>query len=247
MKGIVLLTAAVTPDPALSVAVSSASTRLEQYKMAIAKWQKMAEQHSFRVVVVETSGFDPDQLRRSISELGTESLIVNYRPTEIIRSRGKGAIEAAAMEYALAQTPEFAAPSSVVYKSTGRLSVRNFASIVEPIHLDAIRVRRTLDRRYCDTRFFATTLHIWTRALAGMADEIDDSAGRFLENVLAKRLIDIEYAGAGTVERFPVRPAIEGTSGTSGSRYGSLRSRLIRPLIQVVEGRPLQRFANKQS
>lgn len=231
----ILLTAAVTPDPRFGSTVAHPGERLEEYRTAIRHWSSVADGAGFEMAVVETTGS---------RALANDVKVIDFTPTDAQAARGKGAVEAAALEHALV-TLEPARESTVV-KVTGRLVVENAERLIAPVAENVARVRRTLDRRYCDSRFFLTTAGFWTDHLTDMGEDVDDSAGRYLEHSLAHRLIRSEFFGHAQVELFPVRPVFSGRSGTNGNRYGTMRDRFSSPLIGAAEHVLAQKLGSKQ-
>jgi hypothetical protein len=231
----ILLTAAVTPDPRFGSTVAHPGERLEEYRTAIRRWSTVADGAGFEMAVVETTGS---------RALANDVKVIDFTPTDAQAARGKGAVEAAALEHALvALEPR---RESTIVKVTGRLVIENAHRLVVPIAENVAVVRRTLDRRYCDSRFFLTTAGFWTDHLADMGRDVDDSAGRYLEHSLAHRLIRSEFLDQTRVEQFPIRPLFSGRSGTNGNRYGTVRDRLSSPLMGAAEHALAHRLGSKQ-
>ena len=232
MSTLILLTAAVTPDPAFlahdapfRVALADPRVRAGQYRAAVDHWHAVAQAAGGRVAVVETSGAAHGDLTRR-SDVG----FVSYDVPPGLAAGGKGAIEATAIDHALASLEP--SPDTVLVKVTGRLLVANAAKVVGPVGDATVRVRRSLDRSFADTRIVVTTVGTWSEHLCGMGADVDDDHGRWLERVAAQRLILGEYAGALTVQRFPSPPRFAGASGTTGARYDGWRTRSVPPVVQ---------------
>ncbi|MFF1382219.1 hypothetical protein ACFVWT_01500 [Arthrobacter sp. NPDC058288] len=223
-NNLILLTAAVTPDVAFGSSLSDPKERLRQYRSAIDEWSRVADASDCDLVTVETTG-SGDSLRDQVR-------VVDFHAPEDTKQHGKGAVESAALDAAILACglPD----SSTVHKVTGRLTLRNAERLVAPLDNGA-RVRRTLDRTYCDTRFFSTNVKFWQTHLSGMANEVADDSGRYLEHVMAHRLMKAEYGGT-AVQRFPERPMLLGVSGTTGKSYGTLWQRALSPVLLRVEG-----------
>lgn len=221
---LILLTAAIVPDESFRNALSDPEERLSQYRTSIQFWSDVAVALDSRLLVVETSG--------SAELLADQAETVGFTPSARAKNAGKGAAEAEALEAAIraAELPE----DATLHKVTGRLKLRNWESTVLPLHYGAARVRRSLDRRYCDVRFFSATAGFWIQYLQGMSAEVSDDGGRYLEHVMAQRLILAEYAGE-KLERFAERPIFSGSSGTNGKSYGSLRERMLSPAMLRAE------------
>jgi len=217
---LVILTAAVTPHPDFAVALSDPSTRSAQYRLTAAKWGEIADNVGGKLVIIETTGADPQQVlpRGSCAEL------VAYSPQPDDIKRGKGAVEARALDDYL----EHAAmpPETTFYKCTGRIWIHNAPRLVQPLKVGEIAIRRRIDGLWADTRFFGTTLEVWRRHLTGMADQVYDDEDVHLEHVMARRLL----LGLGhdelKVRRLPAHPEWEGMSGTSGVAYRTRRTSL---------------------
>jgi hypothetical protein len=232
---IILLTAAVDPDPRFGSVVSASSERLGQYRRAVHFWSGVAEDSGYELAIVETTGSNL---------LRDQAPLISFTATDALVTRGKGAVEAAALDYALSVIEP--ASESAVVKVTGRLIVKNAIRLVRPLPENAIRARRTLDRGYCDSRFFVASAGFWADHLHGMAEEVRDGDGRYLEHVLAHRMSNAEFANGARVERFPERPSFLGTSGTSGTRYGSVLDRVKSPSIGIAERMLFRQLARKQ-
>lgn len=220
----ILLTAAIDPDPRFGSVVSAPEERLLQYRSAITYWSGVAKDLGYMLAVVETTGS---------SLLDRKVPVISFAATDTLVAQGKGAVEAAALDYALSVSA--LDPGATVAKVTGRLIVRNASQLLDPIAENAVRARRTLDRKYCDSRFFVASAGFWKDHLWGMAEEVKDCEGRYLEHALAHRLNNAEYLSGARVEKFPRRPLFIGTSGTNGKRYGSMVDRMMSPPIGAAE------------
>jgi len=230
--GILLLTAAVSPSPGIGTSLSSPRERARQYQVALASWLDFAHATSSRVVVVETTGATiEDLVPRNYDGLNFE--LLPHAPSDSMLAAGKGAVEAAAIDHVL-DTLDVAG-STVITKVTGRLSLRNPADVLQQLPPRTVAVRRTLDRRFADTRLVQTDCDTWKSRLHGMAEEVDERAGDILELVLAQRLIVAEYRRQIVVRSFPSRPSFLGASGTSGQRYDGLRQRVVETMSGLVE------------
>lgn len=239
--GYVILTAAVTPDPRFGSVLSDPKVRLGQYHNALAYWSKVAEKRDWKVLVVETTGFAAHDL---VTPAEQRVQALNFHPDDALVRRGKGAIEAAAIDFLLREAD---VPSSATfYKVTGRLTLANSSQLLTEVADGAALARRTIDGKYCDTRLFATQAAFWREHLGAMAEEVDETCGRYLEHVLAFRLVRAEYLHDVSVERFKRRPILVGISGTTGAHYGKLSGTLKNKLLSPVENAIVERFMKKQ-
>lgn len=243
---LVLLSAAVTPnqaflapDASYRMTVADPLARAAQYREALTGWRNVAERTGARVAVVETSGAVKSDLTDD-----PQVDFVRYLPADGLAALGKGAIETAAIDHAL--TTLDIAPADTVAKVTGRLQVRNAAVILHELGPDVVQVRRSIDRRFVDTRFMMFTAGVWRRYLYAMASEVDDDRSIWLERVVAQRLVTAEFTGGVTVQRFTDIPDLVGVSGTTGAAYGGRRSRLLPSVLRrKSEGAIRRLFAGR--
>ena len=233
MSGL-LLTAAVTPTVRHRVSVTDPEQRAAEYHAALRRWGATASRLGLDLVVVETTGAE----RSAFWPAGVPGRFLSCPPDACPpdvgpATRGKGAVEAAALDHAFARAPELG--EGTVYKCTGRLWVANAAALLAPLPAATARLRRTLDWSWVEGRLLGASVDVWRGVLAGMADEVDDPAGRYLEHVLADRLRPAWASGRVTVDRLPRRPVYVGRSGSTGHDYGSVRERVKRLGLPPVD------------
>lgn len=243
--GYVLLTAAVTPDPRYGSAISDAGVRLAQYQHALSNWASVAAAKDWSIVLVETTGCSGDEMLGVLGcELRKSVEFLNFSPAAALSERGKGAVEASAIDHALLslRLPD----NATFYKATGRLTLQNAGKLLTKVEASTATVRRTLDGTYCDTRFFATTVGFWRERLSGMEKDVDDESGRYLEHVMANRLRHAEYFQAVDVRRFQERPLLVGVSGTNGVTYGRIGATVREKLLGSIERNLLSKLMKKQ-
>lgn len=240
--GALILTAAVVPEVRYAVAVDDPKMRLSQYVHAIKYWSKVAADLHYKLCVVETSNFD---LLADIQEIDESILFLQFEASAEAKSRGKGAIEADALDAAIRSLSVWLGPRSTVYKVTGRLTLKDSTGVIAGLESHSFRVRRTMDRKFCDSRIFAASFSSWGSWLTGMGADVDDSSHRFLEHVIAKRVIDAEYAGS-SVDRFIQRPVLVGQSGTSGEKYGGILQTFSQRALAPIENLAAKHLLTKQ-
>lgn len=234
-----LLTATVRAPTSVRVSVADPVARAGQYRAAISAWRRLAPALGARIAVVENSGAAEDELFADVAGAPGSPPPVLLRAEQGDPRRGKGAMEADMIDQALAQLE--VAPGELVAKCTGRLVVPNAARAVPPFaagageRAPAIVLRATLGGSYVDTRLLVATTSAWSDVLAGMAQEVDEDAGHFLEHVVADRVHLGRSRQALAVHRFRQRPRFAGYSGTSGERYDTPAGRLRR-----VAGAPVE-------
>ncbi|WIE83847.1 hypothetical protein [Curtobacterium sp. MCPF17_021] len=246
MTGTVLLTATVRPNTTMYLVQHDPVARLEQYRHAISTWATQLEGTTFDLTVVETSGATATELLSAVdSGLRHRIRTIQYDPSESDASRGKGRLEADAIARGVAAVEQDSGPDQSIYKSTGRLVLRNARRLVRPIPLDAVRVRMTLDRSFADTRFVGAHAQAWRTVLLADTAAIDEEAGIYFEHVVAGSVARSAALQQIRIERFPERPHFAGQSGSTGRRYrGGLTSAV--PALPLLAERGLARLASRK-
>lgn len=220
MTGTVLLTATVRPNTTMYLTQHDPDARRAEYRHAISTWAMQLEGTPFDLTVVETSGATATELLSSVgSHLRPRIRVVQYDPSGSDASRGKGRLEADAIAHGLAAIEQDSGTDHGIYKSTGRLVLRNARRLVLPIPHDAVRVRMTLDRSFADTRFVGADAQTWRRVLLAETAAIDEQAGIYFEHVIAGAVARSAALQQIRIERFPERPDFVGQSGSTGRRY----------------------------
>lgn len=243
----VLLTAAVTPAPQFNAALSDPSVRLSQYQEAVASWASRSGQLGWQIVIVETTGCPAPLLTAKVdTSMKDRITVIPFLAGDEFISLGKGSVEAAAIDHALNSGAADIAEDSTFFKATGRLVVKNASDLLTRLPNNTAVVRRSLDGKYCDTRFFGTTVKFWNEHLSGMGTDVDDNEGRYIEHVLAHRLRETEYRERSLIQRFATRPDIDGQSGTTGAKYGRLGTLTVGSLLKPIETVLASRFSSKQ-
>ncbi len=243
----IILTVAVTPNPSYSVILARPEIRLDHYRQAIRYWTKIAAERGFGLIIVETSGYQgeliPDE---NANTVGVKTSVVNFTPDVSSAMRGKGAVEADSLDYVINNSELGLRNTDTFYKVTGRLTLANTAVLVGPIRQNTVVIRRTLNRKFADSRFFGTTVAVWKQHLTGMAADIDDAGLTFLEHAIAHRLAMAEFSNHLVVTQFRERPRIIGYSGTSGKQYRRVRSVLVARVMNGVEKKMMMLVEKKQ-
>lgn len=238
MRNSLLLTATVTPNVTSNVRLIDSALRLEQYQRAVDEWFAFASISGFELHIVETSGASPESLLSALPPAERHRVTFsNFVPDHALVSRGKGAIELAAIAAHARAHALFAEPGSL-YKVTGRLTVSNARRCVDPLSYRQVRARMTLDRSYADTRLFGASSDIWPVLIEDLQNHIDDSSGVYFEHALAGFIAAKVAIRQAKLSRFATRPIFKGMSGTSGASYGELAERaqsfLVRPFEYLL-------------
>lgn len=234
----VVLTATVRPNVGRLITVDGSVERLSQYRRSIPIWSEALRQSRFRLAVVETSGADRASLLSGLqSEIAREVTIIHYAPCADEIQRGKGAIEMAALDYALRHLEDLTGDSTI-YKATGRLSISNTTSLIKPLEVDRVCARMSVDRSWVDTRLVGASLSVWQNVLIPAGGLVDDDRGVYIEHAIASQLAAALALKKVVLARFPVRPAIAGISGSTGKRYHPRLERfkgiLFRPMESLL-------------
>src|SRR5438477_5223439 len=127
--------------------------RLQQYSYSIAAWQKETSARGWRLAVVETSE-SLGQLRESVGLESEDLTMLGYRPTAAELARGKGAVEASALDEVFQALNDTFEEDEAVFKVTGRLTIANLARCIASLPARTVMVRSTPDYSRVDTRLF---------------------------------------------------------------------------------------------
>src|SRR5689334_23348356 len=119
-----LLTGTVRPHAGANVAIADEVVRRRQYAEALARWLTCPVGQS-RIVFVENSGEDLERLAESAARGARPQplTLLSAPPPSGVVDRGKGAAEAAMIDYALSQL-NLLEDEHLLFKVTGRLYVR---------------------------------------------------------------------------------------------------------------------------
>jgi hypothetical protein len=244
---VILLTAAITPIQSFKGSLRDPDVRLNQYNAALHFWASVSDRVDARVVVVETTGADLGNFVDSLpSGQHRRIMVFPYTPSITAVQNGIGAIEAEALDAAMLSLAAGRTANALVAKVTGRLRVHNAIELLAPHDNSTVLARRSLDRRYVDSRFFQVPVTLWNSYMTGLASEISDQEGRYFEHAIAYRLILGEYEQALRVVPFARRPIVQGVSGTTGKRYGRRFSRAVNMPLSWTERRIASCFGSKQ-
>lgn len=232
----VLLTMTVDVQTNSHLVIVDREERLTQYRSSLRRWCEVVQSAGAELVILENS-------QAAIFEEFGEVLASVRQPVHGIQcprpgpkevSNGKGAMEAAMLDYGISalELP----PQDLVTKVTGRLVVPNFRSIhPRKLDLPSAVIRGTLGGGYVDTRVLSAHGQVWRTTLFGMGNEVDDDHGRYLEHVVSDRLIQGKRVGEVQIRRFRRRPVLVGVSGTSGRSYSNFSARTRRAISRPIE------------
>lgn len=236
----VVLTVAIDVQVAAAVLVDPAE-RAAQYRAALTAWDQVATQTGAGLHLLDCTGASSDRLRAELGPIVDRTVVTSFRPTPDLLARGKGAVEAAALDEWMWTGP---AAETTVFKGTGRLVVRNAARLLRAAPVAGVIARRRADFSWVDTRFIGLRPATWRTTFSGMSKEIDDEQGVYLEHVAGYRLLRAVATREASWAPFAERPQFLGRSGTTGQQYRALPTavlgRVMRPAettLRVVAGR----------
>ena len=216
-KEILLLTASV--DPAASKTpfthLLDPKLRLEEYLNNI---KKIIEVGVFdKIVFCENTNYNYDYSEivkfAKSKNVELEPLIFegNY---EKIGKQGKGYGEGEIIKYAIMNS-RLLTTDSVFYKLTGRIFVRNKASIVRKNkQKEIIFIKAQRKVRIVDARFFKSSVVFFKQHLMDEFVHVNDPAKHYLEMVYFEKLKSIDG-----ISRFNEFPYFAGISGSTGKKY----------------------------
>lgn len=213
---VLLLTATIDPGQTPMVARRDSQTRLNDYCEALRIWLGSGVR---TIVFVENSGHDLSVLEKIAAEhpkVRTEfiSLATNAAAGRL----GKGYGELTMIEAAFLLSPTLRHAQHVA-KCTGRLTLINAAKMLRCLEGSQADMYCTFKSSltFADSRFFIARPSIFTQQLASKKALLNDNAGTYFENVLARAAAEAVSQGFRWAP-FPTFPYIAGISGTFGTR-----------------------------
>lgn len=237
--GHIVMTATVEPSVETPVAVADPAVRLTEYRNAIRVVADSIAGRGWNLVVVETGSYPAAELGG-----GPSVSAIDYSPAAEELGRGKGAVEFAAVDFALKSVG--AADIDTAFKLTGRLSVFNLDRLIRPLGRE-VMARATINRQWVDTRLIGAPVDIWATVMVGAGTDSNDSKGIFIEATTAGRLAAATAVGNLTLVRFPFPPRFVGRSGTTGNTYGGKARRATSTLRRLIESKAFEAAARKQA
>lgn len=243
-SGLLVLTAAVSPHADVPFTALLPEQRLELYRVGFRFWFEQANLMDLKLVVVETTG-QPASNFFTDEELDSVHFL-NFSPNKKFNKRGKGALEAECLDYAVQVLSDLYAAKTTFHKVTGKLIIPNAKSIIRPQRDNQLTIRRSLDRSVCDTRVFSTTLGTWKSHFSGMSALTNDlDSSKYIEHVIAYKSVIAEFSNGLTVSPFPQIPRIKGISGSNGAAYGGFSKDGLSNLLSHIEKLFVARFKKR--
>jgi hypothetical protein len=235
---VVVMTTALQPSDPIAYPAQVVKDRREQYRRAASFWAESCRQAGAKLVILDCTGASATDMQVVFDNIARRTVsFYTYAEDPTQLARGKGAVEASALDSYIDGS---SFDSGNIFKVTGRLIVKNAVSIILSAPHEGLSCRRRIDNKYIDTRFFGVAKATWLRDFYAMSAEIDDSAGRYLEHVMALRATQNQTKLA----RFAERPQFNGSSGTTGRKYRP--SILPKAVVEGIDGLAIWFASRKQ-
>ena len=240
---VVLSPAALRPSPRVPFTALDPDQRLELYRSAFSDWLDIVILSGKKLCIVETTG---ESARTLLGDREGEADFLSHEPDTSLEPLGKGALESSALDAGMSFIAEQYGEQTTVHKVTGKLLVPNWRSVLKPIAVEEIRIRRSMDRGTCDTRVFTTSPATWLTYFGDAFTETNDVEGRYLEHVVGQRSIAAEYnSQTFRVSRFSAPPKIRGISGSDGKAYGGFNKDGLSNVLARIEKHILPPFQRR--
>ena len=225
-RTLLLLTATV--NPMVSVTRADPEIRLTDYLNALTLWWDEFKLEPVDILFVENSGYSLQQMHDWVDSVNANGRIKVFQfiaKKDLVLNLGKGAGEAEMFDECFSKN--YILDYEYVIKSTGRLFITNAKNLLlNTLQTNSdwsISFRRSFD--LVDTRFFIIRAKLFEKYLMGLASEVNDSNGIYLEHAVFKRVCRAIADGFGW-GRFSCLPRYEGVSGSDGVKYNSLLGRI---------------------
>lgn len=216
-----VLTASIIAT-ATQVALRSPQMRTAEYIRAFEFWfRKLGVGDAIVWLDASTADLTPIIATARASDLGP-SVVIGQLEGQPATQKGIG--DASILSTAIRICSPSLSDSTVILKCTGRLRARAASEILGIAREDGTDVlgRLRSDLQWADSRLFGFKRGA-ARIFEGMETEIDEPSKRYMEHVLADRLLIAEASGL--TRTWMPHPRYRGREGTSGARYGSIPSR----------------------
>jgi hypothetical protein len=234
-KHILLMTATITPHNARNLARTDPVARLQDYHQALGFYLGLIDRPLHGIVFVENSDSDVTTLRQLVASRGLTGrveFLCNYG-VHLYSEKGRAHGEFKLLDYAMAASIMVidAGVNHVVWKITGRYTVKNLASMIAsaPRGFDAYVDMKDHPRRWMDMRLMAWTSTGYDRIFRGVADDLDAKT----HEILMREYLPKRAQGARLVPRFSKEPFVDGVRGWDNSNY-SKGSKLLKCYVRSV-------------
>jgi len=241
---LLVMTATIIPAASAGVKRADPSLRLEDYKQALRYWLLYEHPAAERILLLENSGANLDELR-----LIADTENPHRKPVEILSVPGNeipagsnyGYTEMQMLDEGLAMS-QLRQQTTHMVKVTGRLIFPSIGKaldrIGQPITLMVECRKLGFPRRGFDasTQLFVCSHEFYDRVLRDSKKEMNSTDVRLLEHLIFRKVIP--FKGQPRVYlRFPINIDPVGYSGFKSRSYNSLGgaiTRSIRALLRIV-------------
>jgi hypothetical protein len=222
-RHILLMTATITPHNARNLARTDPVARLQDYNEALGFYLGLMDRPLHGIVFVENSNSDVSTLRQLVASRGLTGrveFLCNYG-VHLYSEKGRAHGEFKLLDYAMSASNMVmdAGVNDVVWKITGRYTVKNLASMIAtaPRSFDAYVDMKDHPRRWMDMRLMAWTASGYDRIFRGVADDLDSKT----HEMLMREYLPKRAQGARLVPRFSKEPFIDGVRGWDNNNYSN--------------------------
>jgi hypothetical protein len=226
-RTLIILTA--TLQPMVDVTRSKIAQRTQDYMGAIKRWWDCFQHDPVDILICENSGYDLTTLTAFTSQLNNQNRIRFFQfngDKTLVQTLGKGAGEAEMLDECFKHNQ--ISGYDYIVKSTGRLFVDNAKQLLDEAIANqadwAIAIRA--DLKFVDTRFFIIKHALFQPYLLNLGKAVNDANGVFIEHAMLRRVAQAMADGY-QWKSFSHLPIYNGSSGTDGKKYNSLKGQLI--------------------
>lgn len=212
---VLLMTASIEAAQISQLALKNTETRLKQYCHALQFYIKCKKFN--KIVFCDNSNYfyNFDRERELADGKNVQLEILKFKSNyDSVEKYGKGYGEGEILKYIMHHS-RLLVDEQYFYKVTGRLIVKNVATLVKKENGMARFNRNLYAHQSVDTRFWGMNKNDYEKILMDSYKKVNDSKGKYLEMRYKK---DMENASL-PYKSFCAFPMIEGYSGTIGLKY----------------------------
>lgn len=226
-RTLIILTA--TLQPMVAVSRSNIEQRTQDYIDSIKQWWDSFQHDAVDILICENSGYDLTQLNSFIATINLENRVRVFQfigDKTLVKTLGKGAGEAEMLDECFKHNQING--YDYIVKSTGRLYVDNAKHLLDEAIAKqsdwSIAIRADLN--FCDTRFFIIKQALFHPYLLNLGKAINDANQVFIEHAILRRVAQA-IADGYQWKGFSHLPIYNGSSGTDGKKYNSIKGQFI--------------------
>jgi len=239
-KPVLIITGAIdiAKNVPFQTAVVKTTERLSQY-IACIEYAIQNYQAIDNIIFAENTGYEYDysDIYLLAENFNKKLEIFSFiGSTEKILQQGKGYGEGEILRYVLSHSTLYKESASFI-KLTGRLTVKNFDSVIESTSEgENYFILQSLFRYFSGdsiaTAFFKVNANFFKKYLLEAYKEVDDKNNRMLENIYFEKVKDH------SPRYFKYYPLIQGQSGSNGTQHNE------RGYLEIFKRKFLFRFSS---